>query len=673
MSAILNFMHRSPLVINNSETFRPTSFPPPDQWPVTIDKGGKPLSLYGDDYWDMNAFGFYGYHFGKHGLCEKNKRLLKQTLVFIMYHPKVFPGKLSSCRSYFNTALKISIFCEKHKITICELYRFPHLFTEAAKFLQCSRILDVISHIHKLNLYKDELGFTLGGSGFLKVLSQEAIITEITQHPYIPPRLWNYQVRRLDEFLGDFIKNRDALEKAYLWMCNAYAFNMAVFPKENRQYWSPFGSRNLYKSKRKIYIGCFDDFLEDYELLGLFEKWMVREQKNEAPRYTPLQMSGYLSLVRDVAIIFILNFSMQRKSEAASLRSDCFHVEHDKHLGNICLISGETTKTDPDSDARWVVPDTVKKAIDVAAWIAKLRIKGIPPSIRIQKDIEQNPFLLSPACELWCARQGYEISEAGYRALFSDHRRSLDYDNLYRRGANLFDEKELLITEDDARIALALTPNLHNRDWFGIGKPWRFTTHQARRTLAVDMFASPDVSVGSIQHQMKHFTRNMALYYGRNYSNIHLDSKVQKTLIAESYSSIYRRLVELAENEIENVRPHGNTSHIEKLIDLIDASEEKKLDSLIRSGEVGFRRTLLGFCMKAGPCEYGGIESISKCAGRDGICSDAIFARNNKTKLLKLKADYEREISKLTENDMRFYSLKQEIYAIEVYMNVIAK
>jgi hypothetical protein len=77
--------------------------------------------------------------------------------------------------------------------------------------------------------------------------------------------------------------------------------------------------------------------------------------------------------------------------------------------------------------------------------------------------------------------------------------------------------------------------------------------------------------------------------------------------------------------------------------------------------------------MKAGVCEYGGIESMAQCAGADGggICTDAIFKRENGPALRRLKAAHEKKIESLTSESPRFNALKKEIYAIEVYLSVV--
>lgn len=669
MNIATKLTHPSELVSNDSSVFRPPSFPPPEDWPVSIDKDGNPLSLYGDGYWNMRVFGFYGFNFEKKQFSPENESLFKQFMLLVIYHPQVFPGKISTCKAHFTTLSQLIGFCEGHKILISQLVNFPHLFVDAAKHLQTKRILDRISQLHKLNLYAQDFGLAIGGEKFLKVMSRLAITSEAIQHPYIPPRIWNYQLKRMNEVLDDFESHSEQIEKAYNWLFDAYNYNYNIKPK----YASPFNRESL-NSKRILYPKNCEGFLEDYGLLELIEKWMTRITKQQS-NFTPSSISAYLSFVRDVAIIFILNFSMQRKSETTSLRSDCFKIENDPRLGKICTISGETTKTDPDSDARWVVPEKVKKAVDIAAKIAKLRLKSVPPEFNVPPDLLENPYLKSPNFEPWSPSRGFRLSEKEVIEKLEYFKRSIDYLDLSRRRSKIFDESEMLITEEDARIALALTPNLDQKPWFKVGQPWRLTSHQVRRTLAVNMFASPEISTSSIQHQMKHFSRNMTLYYGRNYANISLDPKVQRTLIAESYASMYRKLIEVADNDVDYVRPHNTNQQLNSVINIINSNEEEKLHQLIKKGRVNCRKTLLGFCMANGSCKYGGIESITKCAGSDGrsICADAIFSKKNKNALVKLKSKYESELAELTRENVRYEALKLEIYAIEVYLHVIDK
>ena len=653
------------------EMYQPPSFPPPPDFTVSLSRRGDPLSVYGDDYWDFSGFGCYGFNFSHHDLSQENRDLVKQVTFFVMYHPRLFPGKLTSCRGYFLTLVRIAKVCDQQKILISDLKKFPRVFPLIVEALLGKKCYNRITQLHRLHEYRDDLGFSIADERLLKLLRREATQHEPVQHPYIPTRLWSYQIQRLSDVLDDFIKHQDSIEQAFNWLHEAYLQNINSAPYK---YKSPFTDRHLHRNRRVLYEGSFDDFLASYDLLSLFQRWLDTSRYEQGSSYRAQAFSKYLSFVRDVSVIYIINFSLQRMAEASSLRSDCFHVEKDENLGNICFISGETTKTHRDSDARWVVPETVKTAVDVATKVAKLRLLTLPENIDIENEDKKKPYLLFPSTEPW-SNNAKKIRNSSDLHGQVTGQKNLDYSHILRQGIKLFDDETIRITEEDAVIALSLTPNLHELEWFQAGKTWHFTAHQLRRTLAVNMTTSDIVSTSSLQHQMKHLSRNMTHYYARHHTKLRMSSEAEKAFIFEFYNNSFEKLVDVVENQEDNIRPHGKSPGFDNIIELIDADEEKRLRKLIRDGKVGIRRTLLGLCMNSGYCEYGGIESITKCAGGDGggICSDAIFQRKNKEKLLKLRKSHQNELEKLPSDSMRQGALKQEIYAIGVYLDVIER
>ena len=652
-------MHPSPLVTPESSMWCPPSLPPPDDWAVSIDKSGAILSLYGDSYWNFSAFGYRGFNFGKKNFSASNQRLIKQTLLFVLYHPKLFPGKISSCKIYFELLCKIANICDEQGIIISELSKFPRAHSLISNALKCSRYNEYINKLHKLLLYSEELGFTIADKKTIEFFVASNITTrEIVQHPYIPPRIWSYQVSRLNECIDDFIQHKEAIKNAFTWLSDTYEYN-ASCPIPSKLL-SPFCEREKYKHKRIVYKGDFETFLKDHQLYELFSKWLDIEN-----RLTIQELTKYLNLVVQASLFYILNFSMQRISEVKSLNVDCFFVESDPKLGEIALIVGETTKTDPDSDARWIVPKSVKKAVDSAALIAGLRNRHRPKSKNYAtSEIEESVYLplLSRNHEPWGSTRSREPT-----------RQFIDYRAVIRSYPKLFDQQTITITDSDWKVALSLTPNLEQKGGFGVGLPWNFSAHQLRRTTSVNMFASKMVSDHSIQWEMKHLTRKLTLYYGRNYTNLRLNSEVETAIVVESYRAIYRQLVAVVQDRVEYVRPHNRDAAPQNVLNLIDSKDEKQLIKLIKSGDVGCRQTLLGYCMKSGSCEYGGIESVAKCAGvyEKDICVDAIFDRKNEAKLIKLREAHQQEMADLERNSPRFNALKQEIYAIGVYCNVV--
>ncbi|MEO9656257.1 hypothetical protein [Marinomonas sp.] len=657
----LHFMYPSDLVTPKTPIWSLPSLPPPDDWFLSIDTNGANLSKYGDDYWDYSAFGYSGFNFGMHNLSNKNLKLAKIVLITVIYHPRLFPGKIISCKQTFMLLIKIAKVCDIHGILISELSRFPRLHASVSDALQRADYISDIKLLHKLRLYSDLIGFEIADEKTLAFLSAKARKREIVQHAYIPPRIWSYSIKRLNQILDEFHEIQSSVGTAFNWLSDAYRHN-SLIKSIPSNYISPVAKidkndiskvQKLISEGRIEYDGTAYKFLTDYNIMAQIEKW------TKPTRVTMSVFSGYLSFIRDTALFFIASFSIQRQSEVISLRSDCFLTEKDDRLGDIFLLVGETTKTEQDNDARWVVPETVKKAVDIAAFISKLRS-------RHHKEMKHNesiPLALIGR-EPWALGTGNSQRAAKKHICYTSYLRSFPH---------VFEQEEIMVTKSDWEIALSLTPNLGNRDEFGIGKPWHFSAHQLRRTSGVNMFSSQKVSVDSLQWSMKHHSRAMTLYYGKNHTNLRLNSEVETALIVESYRSVSRQLVQLVKNSTEFVRPHSKGSSSNEIINLIEENDEKKLTQLIKKGSINCRRTLLGFCMKSGACEYGGIESISKCAGTldTGICQDAIFDRKNESRLSKLKSMYEEEISDFDTEELRLKALQHEIKAIEVYLNVI--
>jgi len=663
---ILDITHESPL-------FRPPAFPPPRDFTVSLTRNGKPLSAYGDDCWDFSGWNIPSLNFRRYNLSRGNLDLVKQSTFFVIYHPRLFPGRLSSCRGYFQTLMKIAYVCDEHGILISDLHKFPRMFPLIADALLGSNGDARITMLHKFNVWSDELGFCIGSSRLLEFLRKRSKKHQHVQTPYIPPRIWTYQIQRLTEVLDDVDQHERSVENAFEWLMQAYRHNLKSAP--NIRYASPFIHSHLHRSRRVVYDGKFDDFLQRHGLLDLFRRWIgANKASREEGDYRVHTFAKYLTFVRDVSVLYILNFSLQRNTEGCSLRTDCFHVEKDQNLGNVYYLAGETTKTHNDSSARWVVPATVKKAVDAATKVAHLRLSALPEDLPLSKKDRDTPYLLFPSTEPWSASPSKIRTTADVHGQVLTQRK-LDYSQIFRRDLKLFDGDEICINEEDAKLALSLTPNLDKREWFKVGEPWKFTAHQLRRTLAVNMFASDLVSASSLQHQMKHLSRTMTLYYGRHHTNLRLNSEAEKTLILESYDSTYRNLVDVVENDEEYVKPHGKIYDFNSIPELVTGGEEKKLMKLIKAGVVGIRRTALGFCMKKEHCEYGGIESISMCAGGEGggICADAIFRRKDKDKLLRLRENHRNELERLPKDSMRGGALKQEIHAIGVYLDVIKR
>ena len=635
--------------------YQPPRFPPPNNFYISVDKDGNPLSTYSDDYWNFSAYGFSGFNFKKQNLSPENLDLLKQVIFLYLYHNPLFPRNVASIRPKFVVLSILCRFADTKSIRIDRLYRHPQMAKNIVQALTSNKQNIVIGVLSELLRVEAVLGWKIADAEFLSRLSRLQIPHIRAQNAYIPPRIWMALIQSTERVMDTFEQHEAELFDAVNSLSDAYRHN------NQNGYWniSPFSFSHCKsaggnaREPRRNYAGGSSAFIEDRGLAELLNRWVG---------YLPSKNNGlfaliaYLNLVRDCAFTYILAHSIQRVGEGLSLRADCFITDDDPTMGKVAMLVGETTKTDPDSDARWVVPMQVKRAVTILESIARLRINSsLQP---IAQEAKENPCLMTASIEPWSNVTVLNVSGWGL-------------DKVVTSNPLAFDASELNITDEDYKIAYQLTPRLKEKDWFEVGSAWSFNAHQLRRTLAVNLFAS-DVDESVIQWLMKHKTVQQSYYYGRNYTRLKVNRLTQDAVLIESYRTTTRMLIDAAENSLgDNVHPTGKILIEKNSIKLIEEKKYKKLEALAKKGEIAARPTLLGLCMTQS-CGFGGVESAVHCAGVDGKgpCKDAIFSKRNGKRLQSLYDRNAEELRTLVENTPRHSKLKAENEAIEVYFHV---
>ncbi|RVU53541.1 hypothetical protein EOL67_01335 [Pseudomonas syringae pv. syringae] len=336
-----------------------------------------------------------------------------------------------------------------------------------------------------------------------------------------------------------------------------------------------------------------------------------------------------MTLASKVGAAYLLNFSLMRIEEAWRLRADCLKVEHDQQLGAIYMLSGVTTKTISDSDARWITSPSTQIAANTLAHVARLRIDTAlkRAGISIAKDLQSNPPHHMRQYEPWARGNGMD-KDFGVRPSYSA------YMEVLRSFPLLFDRAAITITEADLEYARLLTPSLNAT--YQVGTPWPFAWHQLRRTGAVNMQASGLVSDSSLQYQLKHVTRAMSLYYGRGFSKVKLDSVAYATYLKAMYEVLGKEITRLLSPRF--VSPFGEARK-SQILNIISASDAKKLDLAAKKGTVSWRATLAGGCTKRGHCSLGGADTLVHCGGghEKGACPDALYDQDRVPELIYLQ------------------------------------
>ena len=609
----------SPLAVPGAPNYRPESWPPPPDWPVVIDAQGKVVSRWGDPVWRLDPWAKKALtlNFGDGPatkvaapISSANADLLRIITGWWLYGPYGARG-YRSLKTRFDQMRRLFVLCEEAGILASELSRFPRVCEEIPAFLHASRKTEFLSLMHELYASRSAVGFTLLDSGSLTRLAALFPPHQTAQTPYIPPRIWHYQVTRLRECLDDFLSHQQQVEACYRFSIEAYEHNHRVSKRVACANAQPFCGHKMHLSGAKTglrFLGAFADTAKRFGIFELLERWVGRSGELQVRTLT-----SYLKLVNSAGLAYILNFSLMRVEEAWNLRAGCLEVEHDKNFGDIFLLRGQTTKTQADSDALWVTSPSVKVAVRAMEVISLFRSLYAP---HVAASGLTGRFLTSFSYEPWAPSSKK-----------NDHslRPSIpSYSDLLSHYGKVFDLERLRITSEDLKLARLATPTLPED--YQVGAVWPLAWHQLRRTGAVNMQASGLVSDASLQYQLKHVTRAMSLYYGQNHSQMRLEDKAHTLYVRTMYETLGRELQQLTSERF--VSPHGDKRKAE-IVRLITPEDAKKMIGLAKKGAAACRQILLGVCSSRKPCPYGGVDNIAHCGGGDSEdekpCPDVLY------------------------------------------------
>lgn len=662
-----------PFISPDSRSFRPPSWPPPKDWACIEDREGNVISRYGDHVWNFAPWDGKTKHFSfgdgpkirarSPVIDPVNAELLRQLVVWKGWGPGAAPGCKTLVSGFAMHIRKIIKVCSDNHILGSDLWRYPAVIDKVAQVLAPSSYDNVVAELERLRDARDFLGFELLDAAGIRRLKAAQPVHDNEQTEYIPPRIWSYLVNRVAECINDYCVYQEKIEACFAFCVRAYERNGAVEyrAKAGKGHRNPFrvalhgatGKRNGI-----TYHGPFSDTARRFGIKNLLERWSGQiEGARGIAGFT-----NYLQIVRYAALVDIVAFTLMRIDEATSVRSNCLLWHDDPVYGRIPLIQSETTKTDPDDCALWITSPSVEPAIRALQSIAYMRFSCVGRSSE-----SGNPSLITPALEPWTGgvKSAKQLGVKPHLSPLSE---------VVRVNSLLFDLQQLTVTEEDFKVAKAVCPTL-NAEKFQVGKPWPLAWHQFRRTGAVNMFASGEISDSSIQLQMKHLTRWQPLYYGRGNTSLHLNDGARVLLVNAQYEAMGRQLAEVHTDRF--VSPYGDEHKTRLLspanggepVKLISDGDAKHYEKAARNHQINFRLTTLGGCMKNGQCDGDCVSSIGDCAGGDGkaACINVLLDRTravaNRTRLEGII----KQLENTPLNTPRYRFLEQEKRGLENY------
>jgi len=615
---------------------------------ITRDQNGKVESRFDDDRWSFSNYKrTRDMIFDWKHITKENKDVIKMIMSAMLFYPPLFPGTIKSLHRRLHVLKILAAVCDAHRIRVTEVWRFPNLAKIFVAAIPSSNHKFIVADLTRLLTYEDAIGLKIVDENFLDNVAQHLVEHNTYQTPYIPPRIWSSVISKLDSMLDDFLQHEKDITDAHHSLLQMYQHNLRL--GISRDFVSPFRKTNKNLSTGRLtYQGGAAKFFKDRNLSNLFERY---GDKNLSLR----SFEGLMNKFHRACAVYIQSHSIQRISEVGDLRKDCFTTWSDTKHGTIAMICGETTKTQTDSDARWIVPMHVKKAIDVAHKISQLNLLVKPNGM--SKDDLRNPHLF--------ARNAFPWSQNGKRPYGI-------VDIVNKSGIGFLEllTDEMLITEEDYKLARHAEPSLVNKDWFRVGGTWRLSSHQFRRTLVMNMF-SQGVSAESVSYQTKHNSISQTFYYAKNWTGVRLNANASAEVRMARHTAIASAMCDAVNNHDGNFsKPVKTPLASESVVQTIKSNEFDKIVKDVKKGVLSMRPTLLGACM-ARECEYGGIESAAHCAGTDGKgpCKDLVFDRRRRTKNKNLLKRHKEAIKDCSPGTPPHTKLTHEIKALEFFLD----
>ena len=644
--------------------------PPPNDFVVFVDEQGK-VYRWLEPVWFIGGeslnFGTQSNKRILHRLNPANADLLKRCVAWFMWGDRR-PIAASTLLMYHAWLKPLFATCSHLPVPISasDMGRFfTTIESELAAAIRPSSRAQVIGLLHELWMARDRIGFELLAPEQIARLRELVPDHEAQQHQFIPPRIWAYAAARMQAFLEDFIAHKEQFRALLNECASAYRTNFGSLAMV-RTSKAP-GRFPFQQSQRKIsgcvYLESFPDVARRHGVADVIERWLFDPgtswENVSAHAAGPQLLGRYFGAIGVVGTAYLQCFSGMRIAEALSLRSNCLSVEHDPLLGNIHILSGETSKTIQDSDARWITASTATLAVEAMSAVSRWRtdIAVELGTIPLTAEDRANPYLVQRAYEPWVNR-----GPKAHALAPSFRPDNQDISVWDKRVPGLFEAEALRITADDASYVQRFSANA-DLTKYGEGCIWYFTSHQYRRSIQVYMAAS-GVSLPARQYQLKHITSAQSGYYSQGHQNLRLNRRFGQELLSVRYELVAVDAALL--NGPEYVSPHGEARKSE-VLRFFDVSSRDEITKAQKKGQLTVRQTVVGICT-ARRCEYGGFDNYVHCTH----CVDGLMDKRKRGVMEKEGRTIAARLVDVPAGTPLRAALERRLGAVEEFMNVTA-
>lgn len=636
---------------------------PPDNFVVSRGRDGFASSTYGELSWNFSSYhpeeqpNKLNFEFWSTGeITSVREQLTRETryLIFLLIWKRVGPPlSLGTLRNYLTVVNAIAKYSETVSCKIRDLLGNEKLLWSFIEYRSSGWMTETLGSLLPLlaKIGHAQLGFEIVGNKTLQAIRIRGrqYRTTLKQHSPIPTRIYSKIIAGLSEELSEW----EPVAAEILSIVSACGKNPRLGRTVEQQY--------MISKRLKIpHVGCLT-----FKQIATPQCLDYFASKSLHPNVKSL--SALISEIQLAAKLTIQTFSGMREDEAASLPYHCLETTSTNGK-NHYIILGRTTKLNNGRAKRthWVTNQDGCRAIKIARQIADTiyEVLGISPQ-KLKTHTNFHPLFVS----------------VSYLGLIGGSLNSES--NRYRAGhINLermkrFRERlEPVIEEIDIRELEDIDPHRawRSEEQFQVGKPWRFTSHQLRRSLALYAQRSGLVSLPSLRRQLQHITDEMSRYYsrgsdfaknfigtdknhfGREWQNTQPESAALSYILNVLLSNdiLFGGHANWIEHRLKN--PSGTI--------LVDRTATLRQ---FKKGEINYRETLFGGCTTVGECGQPALNLLRVDCLRDS-CRNLV---GNMKKLERVIAAQEKLVCVLDQNSIEYRTEKADLEVLVKVRDVI--
>lgn len=633
-------------------------------------ESGEPTAVYGDDSWDFDPYAlgtlkvrpFSFASIADERDADADALIAEQKWIMfclIYFVETGYAGRLSAATlaTYFNVLAQAAKFCLgmrsnrfSGKISLQELFtssvflaEFVRVYRSGSNFSKC--FPGLLNHLRRMG--EDVLGY-------MPINPAELGIKRLrgNQHPVIPVRLY---LRLLDHFSGIL----DEMEVSTSWLPDFIANfkdpSYGVVHENQRPSLERSGWRYSYKP-------TFSEALSEYDREGFFVGRFSASHRGQLPwvltrmQFAIKQIIHIFTGMRDQEVMRLPYRCLDIEEVSPATIDDAGVVRDGARV--ISVLSTTTKFAGYRKEAAWLATEEVVRAVNLAQVICEgvARVAGISldnaplfinPNFINQSDSRLvNPFGKIKACKAAMLPADLVIEESDYAELESS---------------------------DPSR-------NFRSDPKFAVGEQWPLSSHQYRRSLAFYAINAGFVSLPSLSSQFKHLTQMMTRYYANGSENFKsifgfYDSDREEFVIPKGHISFDLKhgvplsvanqvLVDLFEGEEPLFG--GTGSYMEQQRQLISDGRvnvqefRKETEKRVSKGDMAYRKTLLGGCMKVGHCNDFMLANVTACLS----CPLSVIKQD---KLVSLIAATESEVKRYNPGTGEYEVVSHELELLRDY------